>query len=105
MTRPRKDPSAWMHTPEGHAKYLAARNEAHAGGGRGGALMPSTSRVECDTCGNYFDAVSDGCGTDTICPECFEAERSRLSKLYWDEQYKYIYNSKSAPRRKKGELL
>lgn len=30
MTRPRKDPSAWMHTPEGHAKYLAARNEAQA---------------------------------------------------------------------------
>ena len=63
--------------------------------------MPSTFRVECDTCGDCFDAVSDGYGTDTICPECFEAERSRLAGLYWDEQYtKYIYNSKSAPRRK-----
>jgi len=62
--------------------------------------MPSTFRVECDTCGDCFVAVS-GYGTDTICPECFEAERTRLAGLYWDEQYtKYIYNSKSAPRRK-----
>lgn len=26
--RPRKDPTAWRSTPEGHAKYVAAREEA-----------------------------------------------------------------------------
>lgn len=26
--RPRKDPTAWRNTPDGHAKYLAARDEA-----------------------------------------------------------------------------
>jgi hypothetical protein len=48
--------------------------------------MPTTFRVECDTCGDYFDAVSDANGTDTICPECFEGERQRLAAQYWEEQ-------------------
>jgi hypothetical protein len=26
--KPRKDPTAWRSTPEGHTKYLAARDEA-----------------------------------------------------------------------------
>jgi hypothetical protein len=28
MKHARKDPTAWRSTPEGHAKYVAARNEA-----------------------------------------------------------------------------
>ena len=28
--RPRKDPTAWRHTPEAHARYLVARDEAQA---------------------------------------------------------------------------
>jgi hypothetical protein len=30
MKRPRKDPTAWRATPEAHARYLAARDEAQA---------------------------------------------------------------------------